>query len=92
MRLDALEAGLFRGNFEFGNGRLTFEGQAQYFTSTIRDAILRLVSKNHTYIGRLSLHLFDAHNTLIESRTETLSALDTRRERNSTASELFALK
>ncbi len=92
MRLDAIEAGLFRGNFEFGNGRLTFEGQAQYFSPTIRGAILRLVSKNHNFIGQLSLNLLDAHNKRYESRTVILSELDTRRERNGAASELLALK
>ena len=59
MRLDALEAGLFRANLNRLNEELTFEGLEDCFTPTIRAALRRLVSKNWNTLGIIHIHLLN---------------------------------
>ena len=81
IRLDGIEAGLFRGNYEFGNGHLTFEGQKQHLTPVIRNSLFRLVRLNLEHIGRITIHLLDDMNRCVEAPTVCLTEIDSRQAR-----------
>jgi len=81
MRLDGIEAGLFRGNYEFGDGHLIFEGQKRHLTPVIRDALFRLVRLNLEHIGRITIHLLNDKNRCVEDHTISLTEIGSRMAR-----------
>lgn len=77
LRLDAIEAGLFRGNFDHANGHLTFEGQRRHLTPIMKKGLWRLVMKNLDRLGGITIALFSAKNGLLASKTVYLTQLST---------------
>jgi len=79
LRLDAIAAGLFRGNFNHADGCLTFEGQRRHLTPIMKQALWNLVVNNFDYLGSITIALFSAKNDLLASKTVNLTQLPTRR-------------
>jgi len=86
VRVAAIQAGLFRGNYLIRDGSLVIEGLKNRFNSAIKEAIKLLIMSNNTQIGSLSLTLFDDRVTMCVFQTlarwaqlnesEKLSALE----------------
>jgi hypothetical protein len=81
MRLDGIEAGLFRGNYEFGNGHLTFEGQKRHLTPIMKNALYRLISKNLEHLGVVSINLLNDRNNCVVEAEVPLTQIDSRSAR-----------
>ena len=59
MRLDGINAGWFRVNYETNSGDLTIEGKRKYYIGKIKDALFGVIKRNLNSISTVFLTLFD---------------------------------
>ena len=61
VRVASIKAGLFRVNYEHGNGSITIEGLKNKKNRLVKDAIFVIVMENLNAIDRVKITLFDDH-------------------------------
>lgn len=75
IRLDAIDAGWFRVNYEINWNNLIIEGLEKYFTSKIKDAIFMLVAENLKSIEKMEIHLLNERYKTIKSGEVDFSSM-----------------
>lgn len=76
MRLDAINVGWFRVNYETNSGDLTIEGKRKYYTGKIKDALFGVIKRNLNSINDVVLTLFDDKFNIVAHGSANLYTYD----------------
>ena len=67
VRLEALNNGFVRINYQHGTGTLTIESNARRFDDLIRSAVRFVVANSASLIDSIRVHLLNCHGQIVES-------------------------
>lgn len=59
VRLAAVRAVIFSGNYQIRDGHLTAEGISSWFRPPIQEALQALLAENDARVGYFTIHLFN---------------------------------
>lgn len=76
IRLAALRKGFIRIAYESSTGRLVIEGNAKYWTKTVKDTLFMLCADNAGKIDQMTVNLFDDNNQKVSTGSQQLFTMD----------------
>ena len=76
IRLDGINAGWFRVNYQHRSGIITFEGKDKFFNKNIKDAIFLIVADNAHNIGQINVATMNDRYQIVKSGSSNVFNYD----------------